>query len=98
MTRFQEHDSTRFTFEGKEYAADLESRGNRMSFVSPLPDGIEFDPDVYSSFRVYDEDDVEYFGLWVAEDLSPRKEEEFPEPVMVVRVWDGMNKSRGSQI
>jgi len=29
MSRFQEHKSTRFSFEGKEYAAELGSRGNQ---------------------------------------------------------------------
>ncbi len=90
MTRFQEHNSTRFTFEGKEYAADLEKRADRLSFTSCLPDGFQTEFDVCSSFRVYDEDDLEYIGLWMSEDLLPRREEEFPEPVMVVRIYGGI--------
>ena len=86
MSRFQEHNSTRFTFEGKEYAADLESRDNGVAYTDASQEWDQFFE--CSSFRVYDEDDVEYIALWTVEDLAPRREERVPEPVMVVRVWD----------
>ncbi len=85
MTKFQKHNSTRFTFEGKEYAADLGRRENGVTYTDTSGKWNKFF--ACSSFRVYDEEDVEYIGLWTTEDLSPRKEEEIPEPVMVVRVW-----------
>ena len=58
--------------EGREYAADLFSRGDRLSLVSCLPEGIQKDVNEYTSFNVYDENDVEYFGLWMTGDFLPR--------------------------
>ena len=88
MSRFQDYKSTRFTFEGKVYVADIGSRGDRLSLVSCLPEGIQRGVNEYTSFNVYDEDDVEYFGLWMTGDFLPRLTKTFPEPVMVVRVWN----------
>ena len=92
MSRFHELDSTRFTFKEKEYAVDIGFQGDKLSFTSCFPEGIQIDLSLYSSFKVYDKNDVEYFGgLWMTENLLPRLKRPFPEPVMVERMWNGTN-------